>query len=73
MDCNPKLCSLDKKQRGADCCAGTAGGMKGKIKRDGESREEVCGQRVRGAAEESREKEENEEEEKGESRFVVGT
>jgi len=55
MNCNRKLCSLDEKQRGADCCAGTAGGMKGEIKRDRESREKVCG---RG----SREEEENEEE-----------
>jgi len=37
------LCSPDEKQRGADCCAGTAGGMKGEIKRDRESREKVCG------------------------------
>jgi hypothetical protein len=45
MNCNPKLCSPDEKQRAGDCCAGTASGMKGKIKRDGESREKVCADR----------------------------
>lgn len=43
MNCNPKLCSLDEKQRGANCSAGTAltRHAKGKIKRDGESHEEI--------------------------------
>jgi len=62
MNCNRKLCSLDEKQRGADCCAGTPGGMKGEIKRDRESREGVCGREQGGGRERGA----------GGSRFAVG-